>query len=52
MKDVESVLKSMIEMGQVVQLPKEAGKREARYAHLFSGEVTIHTQEALGSVDN
>jgi uncharacterized protein YceH (UPF0502 family) len=30
----------------VVKLPREAGKRESRYMHLFSGEVDI---EALAS---
>lgn len=25
----------------VVQLPREAGKRESRYQHLFSGEVQL-----------
>ena len=38
-KAVDTTLQSMTEKGMVVQLPREAGKRESRYAHLFSGEV-------------
>lgn len=40
-KAVDQTLRSMAEKGMVVQLPREAGKRESRYAHLFSGEVDI-----------
>ncbi|MGY3571341.1 YceH family protein [Vibrio paucivorans] len=43
-KEVESVLDAMAsrESGAlVVKLPREAGKRESRYQHLFSGEVDI-----------
>ena len=40
-KAVEKVLQGMIEKEMAVQLPREAGKRESRYAHLFSGEVDI-----------
>lgn len=40
--EVESVLKQLTEREDgpfVIQLPREAGKRESRYAHLFCGEV-------------
>ncbi|MDN3611574.1 YceH family protein [Vibrio ostreicida] len=43
-KEVEAVLESMASRAQgalVVKLPREAGKRESRYMHLFSGEVDI-----------
>ncbi|WP_028108705.1 YceH family protein [Ferrimonas futtsuensis] len=40
---VDSVLLRLAEREMVVQLPREAGKREARYAHLFSGEVSMPT---------
>lgn len=39
---VEAVLQQLSERGDgplVVRLPREPGKRESRYAHLFSGEV-------------
>lgn len=39
--EVEDVLQGLIERpadAYVVKLPREAGKRESRYAHLFSGE--------------
>ncbi|MGR5284016.1 YceH family protein [Vibrio maritimus] len=55
-KEVEATLEAMAsrENGAlVVKLPREAGKRESRYMHLFSGEVDIEqlTQEAAsGSV--
>ncbi|WP_090364402.1 YceH family protein [Ferrimonas sediminum] len=41
--DAEAVLKGLAEKEMVVQLPREAGKREARYAHLFSGAVSMTT---------
>ena len=40
-KEVESVLQGMAEKKLVVQLPREAGRRESRFAHLFSGEVEV-----------
>jgi uncharacterized protein YceH (UPF0502 family) len=42
--EVESVLEKMHDLNDeqlVVKLPREPGKRESRYAHLFSGEVDI-----------
>jgi len=42
--EVESTLVQLMERDDgpfVVRLPHEAGKRESRYAHLFSGEVQI-----------
>lgn len=36
----------------VVKLPKEIGKRDCRYMHLFSGEVDISTLAASTSVSN
>ena len=43
-KEVEAILDAMShrEAGAlVVKLPREAGKRESRYQHLFSGEVDV-----------
>lgn len=37
---VEVVLQGMAEKEWVVQLPREAGRRESRFAHLCSGPVT------------
>lgn len=48
-KEVEMVLDKMAsreEGALVVKLPREAGKRESRYMHLFSGEVDV---EALAA---
>ncbi|MCG9682227.1 YceH family protein [Vibrio sp. Isolate23] len=48
-KEVEVVLEGMAAREEgtlVVKLPREAGKRESRYMHLFSGEVDL---EALAS---
>jgi uncharacterized protein YceH (UPF0502 family) len=45
LKDVSEVETTLITLAQredgpfVVRLPRESGKRESRYAHLFSGEV-------------
>lgn len=44
--EVEAVLQGMAEKGWVVQLPKEAGKRESRFAHLFSGAVDVPVTSA------
>uniref|UniRef100_A0A3L0VXV2 UPF0502 protein YceH n=1 Tax=Escherichia coli TaxID=562 RepID=A0A3L0VXV2_ECOLX len=39
---VDAALAALIEQGPyVVKLPREPGKRESRYAHLFSGEVDL-----------
>lgn len=39
---VDAVLAGLIEQGPyVVKLPREPGKRESRYAHLFSGEIDL-----------
>ncbi|NIY81961.1 YceH family protein [Vibrio hepatarius] len=45
-KEVEVVLEKMAsreEGALVVKLPREPGKRESRYMHLFSGEVDIES---------
>lgn len=38
-QQVESVLGQLVEKGHVAQLPREPGKRESRYIHLFGSEV-------------
>lgn len=39
---VEAVLTRLAEQGPyVVRLPREPGKRESRYAHLFGGEIDV-----------
>ena len=38
-KQVETVLQGLVAKELVVQMPREAGKRESRFAHLFSGPV-------------
>ncbi|WP_299012975.1 DUF480 domain-containing protein [uncultured Photobacterium sp.] len=45
-KEVETVLSEMAESEKgpyIVKLPREAGKRDSRYMHLFCGEVDIET---------
>lgn len=42
-KEVEATLEKMAENGLVVKLPREPGKRESRYQHLFSGEVDVES---------
>ncbi len=51
MKQVESVLAALVEKGHVVQLPREPGKRESRYAHLFGTEQPEMTAPAAESYD-
>ncbi|MCW8996814.1 MAG: DUF480 domain-containing protein [Psychromonas sp.] len=40
-KEVERVLEKLAENALVVKLAREAGKRESRYMHQFSGEVEV-----------
>ncbi|HEY5716082.1 MAG TPA: DUF480 domain-containing protein, partial [Psychromonas sp.] len=40
-KEVETVLDKLAQDSLVVKLPREAGKRESRYMHQFSGEVDL-----------
>ena len=50
--DVESALANLASRADgpfVVQLPREAGRRDSRYAHLFSGDVDIEALEAAAS---
>ena len=50
--ETEAVLKRLVEREDgpyVIRLPREAGKRESRYAHLFCGADTVaHEEEAPG----
>lgn len=48
-KEVEAVLETMSSHSSgtlVVKLPREAGKRESRYQHLFSGDVDLDSYQA------
>lgn len=48
-KEVEAVLENMAAREQgalVIKLPREAGKRESRYMHLFSGDVDVEAMTA------
>lgn len=48
-KEVEAILERLAareEGALVVKLPREAGKRESRYMHLFSGEVDVEAMAA------
>jgi uncharacterized protein YceH (UPF0502 family) len=52
-KEVENVLEHLAseEKGPlVVKLPREAGKRESRYMHLFCGEVDVSAIETTATV--
>lgn len=41
LQEVEDTLGNMVEQELVVQLPRQPGKREARYAHLLAGPVEL-----------
>lgn len=45
-KETEAVLEALVNRSLVVKLPREPGKRESRYQHLFSGDVDV---DALAS---
>jgi uncharacterized protein YceH (UPF0502 family) len=52
-KQVEAILDEMSNRAGgalVVKLPREAGKRESRYAHLFCGEVDVEAMSVLSGV--
>ncbi|MDA0148384.1 YceH family protein [Vibrio sp. LaRot3] len=52
-KEVEAVLENMAARSEgalVVKLPREAGKRESRYQHLFSGEVDMEALQSAAHV--
>ncbi|KOO15828.1 hypothetical protein AKJ18_06675 [Vibrio xuii] len=54
-KEVEAVLDNMAsreEGALVVKLPREAGKRESRYMHLFSGEVDVEALAVAAPVSS
>ncbi|WP_172562400.1 YceH family protein [Vibrio furnissii] len=46
-KETEAVLEALANRSLVVKLPREPGKRESRYQHLFSGDVDV---DALASL--
>ncbi len=39
---VEAALEEMIEAGYVIRLPRQAGRKEARYAHLLAGKPELN----------
>jgi len=43
---VETTLNRLAELGMVQKLPRQAGSRESRYAHLFSGPIEV-AEEAM-----
>ena len=54
MNEVEQTLEELTERSDgpfVVRLQREAGKRDCRYAHLFSGEVVVQTQTERQTVE-
>jgi len=52
-KETEAVLEKLAsgEKPLVVKLPREAGKRESRYQHLFSGDVDVEAIAVTQSAD-
>lgn len=54
-QEVEETLQNLIDRPgdpYVARLPREPGKRESRYAHTFSGEVTLENDHSTRSVAN
>ena len=41
LEDVETTLEELCSIGYITRLPRMAGRKEPRYAHLLSGEVNI-----------
>jgi uncharacterized protein YceH (UPF0502 family) len=42
--EVEETLSELAESGYVKKLPRQAGRKESRYAHLFAGDVEIEAE--------
>lgn len=53
LKEVEEILQGLMEREEprVVKLPRQAGKKENRYMHLFSGEPEIQEEEQTLSME-
>ena len=49
---VEAVLQDMAEKEWVRQMPKEPGKRESRFAHLFSGDIKVDEAPVEAKADD
>ncbi|MGF1701790.1 DUF480 domain-containing protein [Photobacterium makurazakiensis] len=52
-KEVESVLDGLVDHPKgayIVKLPKESGKRDCRYMHLFSGEIDLEALKSAPAV--
>ncbi|MFI3245865.1 MAG: YceH family protein [Ferrimonas sp.] len=49
--EVEQALQQLIEQALVSPLPREAGKRECRYGHCLSGEISAVSQAELAETD-
>jgi uncharacterized protein YceH (UPF0502 family) len=41
LEGVESTLNHLAELGMVKKLPRQAGSRESRYAHLLAGDIEV-----------
>ncbi|WP_099610129.1 YceH family protein, partial [Vibrio fujianensis] len=50
-KQTEATLDQLVERDLVVKLPREPGKRESRYHHLFCGEVDLASFSASSVVE-
>lgn len=46
LESVEAALDEMAEAGYVVKLPRQAGRKESRYAHLLAGEPEVDSTSA------
>jgi uncharacterized protein len=44
LEDVEATLEEMCALGYITKLPRMAGRKEPRYAHLFAGPVEIEPE--------
>ncbi|MBU1487713.1 DUF480 domain-containing protein [bacterium] len=53
LKEVEEILQGLMESEEprTVKLPRQAGKKENRYMHLFSGEPEIRQEEQILSLE-
>src|SRR5581483_4835753 len=51
LEGVETTLNHLADQGLVSKLPRQAGSRESRYAHLLSGEVEVN-EEPIPSAES
>jgi uncharacterized protein YceH (UPF0502 family) len=46
LEETEETVGSLVDLGYVVQLPRQPGRKESRYMHLLAGEPLVEQEDA------